>query len=438
MTNIDITVNNKTATVTTSNARIVCGNSDYTITFSFSQEWDKYEKKTARFIYADKYEDKYFTGNVCECPIISNAREVKIGVYAGDISTTTPARIDCDKSILCDDIAGTKSEGVIVTKGEQGFSAYEVAVNNGFEGTEEEWLESLKGSGGGGGLTEIPDDSISTAKIQDRAVTNDKIAYGTILGTNIKQREINNVNIEIGGIVGLNIRDKEITPKKLDREYLELNITKKGSFIEVPKTPTSEIYATCKGSNAIIEIGEYSSEDISFPLLKKENYPIPKNNFPNCSFLFISDNDKDGYRASFKNEDIADISFSNNLVFKFGEWSFGFFDWINNFVFFVCKDDCGDKEHTVILSDGTVIVENMIFPEAGIYYCHVNNAYYYLSRIDFHSELSLPETATISRQNLPLNTVVVPVAHGDEGKFMRVVNGAWAAETVPNAEGAEF
>lgn len=155
MTNIDITVNNKTATVTTPNARIVCGNSDYTVTFSFSPEWDKYEKKTARFIYADKYEDKHFTGNVCECPIISNSREVKVGVYAGDISTTTPARIDCDKSILCDDIAGTESEGVIVTKGEDGKSAYEIAVRNGFEGTEQEWLESLKGSDGG--ITEMPE-----------------------------------------------------------------------------------------------------------------------------------------------------------------------------------------------------------------------------------------------------------------------------------------
>ena len=27
----------------------------------------------------------------------------------------------------------------------QGYSAYQVAVINGFEGTEEEWLESLKG-----------------------------------------------------------------------------------------------------------------------------------------------------------------------------------------------------------------------------------------------------------------------------------------------------
>lgn len=157
MTNIDIAVNNKTATVTTPNARIVCGNSDYTITFSFSAEWDKYEQKTARFIYAGKHEDKHFTGNVCECPIISNAREVKIGVYAGDISTTTPARIDCDKSILCDDIAGTESNGVIVTKGEDGKSAYEIAKDNGFEGTEQEWLESLKGDG----ITEMPEAEVT-------------------------------------------------------------------------------------------------------------------------------------------------------------------------------------------------------------------------------------------------------------------------------------
>ena len=33
-------------------------------------------------------------------------------------------------------------------KGEQGDSAYQVALNNGFEGTEQEWLESLKGEAG--------------------------------------------------------------------------------------------------------------------------------------------------------------------------------------------------------------------------------------------------------------------------------------------------
>ena len=32
--------------------------------------------------------------------------------------------------------------------GANGLSAYEVALNNGFEGTEQEWLESLKGADG--------------------------------------------------------------------------------------------------------------------------------------------------------------------------------------------------------------------------------------------------------------------------------------------------
>lgn len=40
---------------------------------------------------------------------------------------------------------------VLSVGGAQGLSAYEVAVENGFVGTEEEWLASLHGSGGGGG-----------------------------------------------------------------------------------------------------------------------------------------------------------------------------------------------------------------------------------------------------------------------------------------------
>ena len=34
------------------------------------------------------------------------------------------------------------------TGGENGLSAYEIAVKNGFEGTEQEWLESLHGEDG--------------------------------------------------------------------------------------------------------------------------------------------------------------------------------------------------------------------------------------------------------------------------------------------------
>ena len=37
---------------------------------------------------------------------------------------------------------------VELTPGDPGASAYEIAVQNGFEGTESEWLDSLKGSPG--------------------------------------------------------------------------------------------------------------------------------------------------------------------------------------------------------------------------------------------------------------------------------------------------
>lgn len=43
--------------------------------------------------------------------------------------------------------------GVDGIDGAEGLSAYEVAVANGFVGTEQEWLESLKGEAGAAGLS---------------------------------------------------------------------------------------------------------------------------------------------------------------------------------------------------------------------------------------------------------------------------------------------
>lgn len=80
---------------------IVCGNSDYQIAFSFDEEWGAYETKTARFIWNGQFTDVVFTGDICDAPVISNARWCSVGVFAGDLRTTTPALIACDKSILC-------------------------------------------------------------------------------------------------------------------------------------------------------------------------------------------------------------------------------------------------------------------------------------------------------------------------------------------------
>lgn len=85
---------------------IVCGNSDYTIAFDFDSEWAEYTVKTARFAYTvcgqlKRYIDVVFSGAECNVPVLSNIDEVEVGVYAGDLRTTTPAIIPCERSILC-------------------------------------------------------------------------------------------------------------------------------------------------------------------------------------------------------------------------------------------------------------------------------------------------------------------------------------------------
>lgn len=84
---------------------LVCGNSDYFIKFTFDEEWDAYEAKTARFIYTRagkvRYQDVVFTGDTVQVPVLSMVQAVQVGVFAGNLRTTTPARIPCRFSVRC-------------------------------------------------------------------------------------------------------------------------------------------------------------------------------------------------------------------------------------------------------------------------------------------------------------------------------------------------
>lgn len=101
MRDLRVIVSNKIATYLSRDGSIVCGNSDYQIVFSFDSEWDAYENKTARFIWNDECRDVLFTGDTVAVPMLSSTKQVKVGVYAGDLQTTTPALIPCELSILC-------------------------------------------------------------------------------------------------------------------------------------------------------------------------------------------------------------------------------------------------------------------------------------------------------------------------------------------------
>lgn len=161
-------------------AEIVCGNSDYFIEFAFSAEWNEHTLKTARFFFADTTIDKVFEGNVVQVPIVKDSTVLEVGVYAGNLRTTTPALIGCKKSILCREGAPEEpAEDVynqiiqMIEDGAiRGESAFDVAVKNGFEGTEEEWLASLKGEKGGLTVATVENEilAIDCAIVEDNTI----------------------------------------------------------------------------------------------------------------------------------------------------------------------------------------------------------------------------------------------------------------------------
>ena len=80
--------------------RIVCANSDYTVRFDLDEEWSGYAAKTMRVDYGNgTYTDVVFTGETAALPVIRGRRMIRIGLYAGNIHTTTPAAYECEESI---------------------------------------------------------------------------------------------------------------------------------------------------------------------------------------------------------------------------------------------------------------------------------------------------------------------------------------------------
>lgn len=105
MASINIKVAGKIATNMTPGEVIICGNSGYTVAFEFDSEWTSKTDRTARFVYIKDgrsvYQDVEFTGDTVQVPVVSGIEYVQVGVFAGDLQTTTPAKVLCRRSILC-------------------------------------------------------------------------------------------------------------------------------------------------------------------------------------------------------------------------------------------------------------------------------------------------------------------------------------------------
>lgn len=82
---------------------VVCDNSDYTVAWQLDEEWAQLEHRTMQVNYKDgTYERVLFTGSSCTLPAIPVSGPVHVGLFAGDIHTTRPARLLAVRSATTD------------------------------------------------------------------------------------------------------------------------------------------------------------------------------------------------------------------------------------------------------------------------------------------------------------------------------------------------
>ncbi len=105
----NFTVENKILTSNNGEFDVIADNSDYFIHFTFDDEWSSLTK-TVRFVNGKNYADIILPDdNTVKIPIqILTPPALSIGVYAGELHTSSPFKIRCRASILTSD--GTPAE----------------------------------------------------------------------------------------------------------------------------------------------------------------------------------------------------------------------------------------------------------------------------------------------------------------------------------------
>lgn len=82
---------------------VVCDNSDYTVVWQLDEEWAQFESRTMQVNYKEgTYERVLFTGDACALPAIPVKDWFYIGLFAGDIHTTRPAKLFANRAITTD------------------------------------------------------------------------------------------------------------------------------------------------------------------------------------------------------------------------------------------------------------------------------------------------------------------------------------------------
>ena len=123
MKTVNITVKNKKALVREGES-VVNGNADIKLTFTFDEEWNSIDTKTAVFVLSDGtayYET--INDNECMLPVLYNTAYVKVGVISSDVKTSTAATIVCEPCVKDEAIADA-------TLGQDAYTQLLALINN--------------------------------------------------------------------------------------------------------------------------------------------------------------------------------------------------------------------------------------------------------------------------------------------------------------------
>ena len=77
----------------TDHTTYIAGDGEFWVAFDLDEGWSGYPAKVARFQTESGYQDVMFRGERCHVPVFTYAQKLEVGLYAGNVRTTTPARI---------------------------------------------------------------------------------------------------------------------------------------------------------------------------------------------------------------------------------------------------------------------------------------------------------------------------------------------------------
>lgn len=92
MNEIHVAVRNGTA-FQTDHRPYTAGDGETWVVFDLEEGWADYPAKVARFQTENGYQDVMFRGEKCHVPQFPYAQKLEVGLYAGNLRTTTPARL---------------------------------------------------------------------------------------------------------------------------------------------------------------------------------------------------------------------------------------------------------------------------------------------------------------------------------------------------------